>query len=66
MVTGEPEKVEQEEVVLAGEEPGSPPDDLAVEGPNFCGPQADDTINTRLVVAFGEQHRVAEDPGLVP
>ena len=55
-----PQEVEQQQVILAGIEPRAAPDDLAVERAHFRRSQADDAINARLVVAFGEQHRVGE------
>ena len=55
-----PQEIEQQQMILAGIEPRAAPDDLAVERTHLRRAQTHDAINARLVVAFGEQHRVAE------
>ena len=56
----QPEKVEQEQVLLARKEPHSASHHLLIEAPHFGWAQNHDAVHSRAVPTFGKEHGVAQ------
>ena len=57
---GHPQEIQQQQVGLAGGEPGAAPHHLAVQAAHLGGPQHHHAVHGRAVPALGQQHGIAE------
>ena len=58
---GMPQKVQEQQILFAGIQPGTTPDHLTVKASYLCRPQDYHTIHTRAVPALGQQHGITKD-----
>ena len=56
-----PQEIQQEKVVLSGEQPGPAPYHLTVQAADLCGPEHHLTVHGRAVPPFRQQHGIAQD-----